>query len=98
MRDHNYYTTLRLCHENGGIVDFHYTPATGRIAATRTFTNDTFDPWCNWVTSLLHAQENCVQSISCHEEMVTIVGTLTLEGWVLSALNTTRYGVLETPV
>jgi hypothetical protein len=83
MRDHNYYTTLRLTNENGEIVDFHYTPGTARYAVTRTFPDDTFDPWCNWVTSLLHAHENCVQNLACYAEMVTLVGSLTLQGWVV---------------
>lgn len=84
MRDHNNYRTHRFTSATGETIDFYFTPATARRAATRTFPGGGFDPWCNWVTSLLWSQENCVQHVASHAEMVTLVGELTLEGWVLT--------------
>jgi hypothetical protein len=81
MRDHTYHPIHRFVAANGQTVEIFYTPATGRTVATRTFPNDTSFPWCNWVTSLVDSQENCVQHISGHGELVTLIGHLTLEGF-----------------
>jgi hypothetical protein len=78
MRDHTYHLIHRFVATNGETIEVHYTPATRRTVAVRTFPGDTTCAWSNWVTSLVDAQQNCIQSIAVWSDLVTIVGTMAL--------------------